>query len=78
MKKNQRNKDGDLDGYWESYYANGKLSSKGNYINGQKHGSCEWYWSNGNLMYKITYLNGKAHGYSEYHWPNNLQKLFNI
>ncbi len=55
MKKNQRNKDGDLDGYWEYYYANGKLSSKGNYKDGKAHGLWETY-INGSIVIKSIFI----------------------
>ena len=32
---NKRNEQGKLHGPWEWYYENGKLSSKGNYVNGK-------------------------------------------
>ena len=51
MLKNQRNKEGDLEGYWEYYYPNGKLRWKGNYINGREMGYWEEYDRNGKLIY---------------------------
>ena len=47
MKKNQRNKDGERDGLWKSYYSNGEVYYKGNYKNGEAHGYWEDYYSNG-------------------------------
>jgi len=41
-------------GYWESYYSNGNLSYKGNYVDGKEHGYWEEYYYNGNLN-KIEY-----------------------
>ena len=55
MEKNHYNKEGKQEGYWEYYYDNGKLESKGKYINGKKEGYWEWYHSNGEL-YLINYF----------------------
>jgi antitoxin component YwqK of YwqJK toxin-antitoxin module len=43
-------------GYWEYYYYNGQLRSKGNYVNGKAHGYWEWYRYNGQLRYKTYYI----------------------
>jgi len=50
------NKDGKPHGYWEYYYANGNLTYKGNFINGQEDGLWEWYHSNGQLYSKEYYI----------------------
>ena len=50
------NEQGEPHGYWEDYYANGQLSSKGNYVNGKEHGYWEWYYSNGQLKSKTYYI----------------------
>jgi hypothetical protein len=57
-------------GYWESYYENGQLYYKGNYVNGKPHGYWEYYWYNGQLWYKGNYVNGERHGYWEYYYSN--------
>ena len=36
-------------GWWESYYSNGNLMYKRNYVNGKLHGLWELYRSNGLL-----------------------------
>ena len=47
---NKRNEQGQRHGPWETYYLNGNLRYKGNFINGKRHGLCENYgWSNGEL-----------------------------
>ena len=51
-----RNEKGELHGCWESYYSNGQLHFKGNYINGKLHGYSESYYSNGKLKSKIYYI----------------------
>ena len=67
---NKYNEQGEPHGPWEMYHANGKLWSKGNYINNKKHGPWEWYWDSGNLMYKRNFLNGKKHGPLEWYGRN--------
>tara|TARA_R110002126_G_scaffold82497_7_gene202195 strand:- start:767 stop:979 length:213 start_codon:yes stop_codon:yes gene_type:complete len=57
MKKNQRNKDGERDGLWKSYYSNGEVYYKGNYKNGEAHG----YWED-------YYSNGEAHGLNNFNY----------
>ena len=57
-------------GYWEEYWFNGNLRSKGNYINNNKDGYWEEYYSNGNLWQRGNYLNGKRDGYWESYWPS--------
>jgi antitoxin component YwqK of YwqJK toxin-antitoxin module len=64
------NENGKEHGYWEVYYSNGNLCSKGNYVDGNRHGYWEVYYSNGNLCYKGNYVDGKLHGYWE-EWYNN-------
>jgi len=43
-------------GYWETYYSNGNLWYKGNYINGKLSGYCEWYTSSGISNKKRYYI----------------------
>jgi len=57
---NLYNEKGQKHGYWESYYKNGQLLSKGSFLNGKRHGDWEYYWDNGQLDYKKTYDNGKG------------------
>ena len=52
------NDKGEPHGYWEYYYSNGKLSSKGNFVNGEQHGYWEYYYYNGQLWAKGKYING--------------------
>ena len=65
---NQYTEDGKKIGYWEEYYSNGNLDSKGSYINGLEEGYWEFYHLNGSLRCRGSYVNGKADGYWEdYH-----------
>ena len=51
-----RNEQGQRHGYWEDYYENGQLMSKGNYVNGKAHGYWKDYSYNGKLEYKTYYI----------------------
>jgi antitoxin component YwqK of YwqJK toxin-antitoxin module len=53
---NQYNSQGQRHGYWEEYFNNGLLYTKGNYQNGQQHGYCKYYNSYGRLTYKTFYF----------------------
>ena len=55
-------------GYWEQYYENGDIWSKGNYLNGLKNGYWEKYWFNGLLKSKGNYLNDQRTGYWELYY----------
>jgi uncharacterized protein len=50
------NEQGQPHGYWESYYDDGQLEYKGNYVNDKRHGYWEDYWSNGQLRDKRYYI----------------------
>ena len=50
------NEKGEKHGYWEYYWSNGQLDSKGNYVNGQRHGYWESYNYNGQLKSKTYYI----------------------
>jgi antitoxin component YwqK of YwqJK toxin-antitoxin module len=45
-------------GYWEEYYNNGKIYSKGYYLNGERHGYWEKYWYHGILWMKGNFKDG--------------------
>ena len=46
-------------GYWEEYYINGELKSKGNYKDGKKIDDWEFYFANKQLQQKGKYLEGE-------------------
>ncbi len=74
--KNQLNSEGSAVGYWEFYYSNGNLNSKGNYINGKAYGYWEYYYIIGKLAYKGNYVNGEKDGYWEkYHSDGELESM---
>jgi uncharacterized protein len=67
---NQYDYEGNKTGIWEEYFSNGKLSSKGSYVDGKEDGYWEVYHSNGQLHTNGNYNNGKIDGYWEYYWDN--------
>lgn len=56
-------KDGILDGIRESYYPNGQLSRKGQYLNGKLHGKWTAWDEKGNLKYEVHYESDKLTGH---------------
>lgn len=56
MLKNQLNKKGNREGYWEVYNDHGILLYKGNYINSRFHGYWEFYSNRGEIYLKVFYL----------------------
>ena len=55
---NQYDNDGRKQGYWEDYYGNGRIRSKGNYVNGIWEGNWEFYYDNGKISSKASFVNG--------------------
>ena len=53
---NELNEAGNKIGYWEEYWFNGNLLSKGNYTDGERVGYWEWYNLNGELKLKKYYI----------------------
>lgn len=56
MKKNQLNKEGNREGYWEEYHWNGRIRNKGNFINEFQVGYWEYYSANGQIYLKEFHL----------------------
>jgi len=50
---------GKPDGAWKSYYANGKVSGSGQYVNKIKEGTWQYFDEKGKLIVKTEFLNGK-------------------
>jgi antitoxin component YwqK of YwqJK toxin-antitoxin module len=67
---NLYNENRERHGYWEFYYSDGQLCSKGNFVNGRKNGYWEWYYPDGKLGSKGNWVNGKLDGYWEYYYEN--------
>lgn len=63
---NQHDDDAKPHGYWEQYYSNKNLFTKGNYIHGNYDGYWEQYHNNGKLAITANFNNGKPNGYWEY------------
>lgn len=60
---------GNEEGWWMYYYANGELQASGQMINGEKEGAWTYYHDNGLLKNVENYSNGALHGdYMEYHF----------
>lgn len=57
-------------GYWELYWSNGNIRSKGYYINDKRYGYWEYYYYNGQLMYKGNFVNDNRHGYWKVYYNN--------
>jgi antitoxin component YwqK of YwqJK toxin-antitoxin module len=71
VKKNRFNQYGLKYGYWETYYSNGNLCSKGSYNNGEKVGIWkEYHYTNGQLNSKGLYRDTKKKGYWEYYFSS--------
>jgi antitoxin component YwqK of YwqJK toxin-antitoxin module len=66
--------EGEKDGHWASYYANGQKRSEGSYRLGQKEGRWIQYWPNGNKKSEATFVGGKNTGiYTCYYENGNKQ-----
>jgi hypothetical protein len=63
---NQYDNDGVKQGIWvtyyDKYYYDGTLESKGNYINGSREGKWVFYTTGGDLDYECNYKNNKLNG----------------
>lgn len=57
--------DGVPNGYFESYYQNGRISMKGFYKDGQLDSIAYTYWPNGVLLSESCLVNGKINGISK-------------
>jgi antitoxin component YwqK of YwqJK toxin-antitoxin module len=49
---NQYNDKNQKHGYWEYYYPNRNIMSKGDYVNAERHGYWEYYYPNRNIIRK--------------------------
>lgn len=64
---NQYDSKGNKQGVWEYYRDNGKLASKGNYIDGVEQGYWEYYNENGGISGKGNLINGSWNGVWEFY-----------
>jgi antitoxin component YwqK of YwqJK toxin-antitoxin module len=54
-------------GYWEEYWDNGKILSKGTYLNGLRHGYWEFYYDNEILESEGNFIKGDRYGYWKFY-----------
>ena len=65
-------------GSFESWYADGKIKSKGLYVNHMKNGPWKYFWPNGNLKLSGSFQQRqKIHQWSLYHSNGNLMLKIN-
>jgi len=62
--------DDKLNGEIVSYYKNGQIYEKSNYLNGKLHGEVIEYYENGQVRCKDHYTNGELHGESTTYFEN--------
>ena len=67
---NQYDMEGRKQGYWEQYFNNGKLESKGTYKNDNEEGMWEWYYENGELGSVGLCINDKRNGIWRFYREN--------
>jgi antitoxin component YwqK of YwqJK toxin-antitoxin module len=68
---NLYNEKGEKHGYWEEYWNNGKLESRGNYVNGKREGYWEmFHYLTNHLRCKGNYVNGEQDGYWEWYYTD--------
>ncbi len=66
---NECNELGQRHGYWEHYYFNGNISTKGTYSKNKRHGYWEDYLQDGKLNWLGHFDNDERIGYWEWHAP---------
>ena len=71
------NENGEIDGESISFYKNGELESKGNYLNKLRSGYWEFYWYTGQLQSKGNYKNGKFDGEWKEYVDSHLHSIYN-
>jgi antitoxin component YwqK of YwqJK toxin-antitoxin module len=54
--------DGQPQGFWQCFYANGNVQEEGNYEQGQKTGLWKFYHENGKVALEGAYRNGSESG----------------
>lgn len=62
--------EGTREGVWETYYSNGKVAAKANYVDGILEGIFEVFYPNGNPKEKLAYIHGLREGVSEAYYEN--------
>jgi len=64
-----------LNGLQKTYFTNGKLAEKTNYVNGQKDGESFIYADNGKITKELNYRNGELHGTAIYYTPKGVKTI---
>ena len=59
-----------LEGESKSYFPDGRIASKANYVNGETHGYSVSYYNNGNIFWEVSYLYGMRDGSFRMYYPN--------
>jgi len=54
--------DGDRQGLWRHFFADGRLRSQGEYRNGALHGKWTWYRAAGGMLQRGGFFEGEKHG----------------
>jgi len=67
---NQYTHDGKKEGYWEDYWKDNKIQSKGLYVNDKQEGIWRYYYLNGQLHYMGSFINGMEDGLWVYYDEN--------
>ena len=68
---NKYNEKGNKHGYWETYYTNGNLWCRGNYVDGLLDRFWEVYLYSGVIGHKGCYVNSKR----QFYWENFNEKV---
>jgi len=68
-------KDDKLNGLQKTYFPNGKLAEKTNYLNGEKDGESFIYADNGQVTKELHYKKGELHGPANYYTPEGIKTI---
>ncbi|CAL67185.1 toxin-antitoxin system YwqK family antitoxin [Christiangramia forsetii] len=64
-----------LNGLQKTYFTNGKLAEKTNYVHSQKHGESLIYADNGQVTKELHYKEGELHGPAVYYTPKGIKTI---
>lgn len=64
-----------LNGSQKTYFPNGKLAEKTNYLNGKKDGESFIYADNGQVTKELHYKQGELHGPANYFTPEGIKTI---
>jgi antitoxin component YwqK of YwqJK toxin-antitoxin module len=66
---------GNDEGVWKYYYANGQLERESNFTKGKQNGLSTEYYKNGKIKAEASYTNGTITGYYKYYYINGQLKV---